>query len=212
MPLPYDDVDVRPAHALDEVGDVGGRRVNPGPELNRSERLHPEALREVAKARVVADELLALQRRRRLPPARDPLVERRVVGGRVLLEDRRLLGEVARQPVGDRPDHELSPLGIEVDVMISYRVDVPESAVDPGGHLERGHVDGRINIAGGVSEDPGIPSLLEEAGQEGVLTLQPDQQEDVRSVEQHRETRFHWYVVNIFDAGGEARDLDEVAP
>src|SRR2546428_8557917 len=63
-----------------------------------------------------------------------------------------------------------------------------------------------------IPEDPGVPGRLEETWQEGVLGLQTHQHQDIRPVEQHRKARLHRHGMNIFDAGGNTRDLDEGAP
>ena len=128
------------------------------------------------------------------------------------MEGGRIVGEVARQPVGDRPDHRFSEDRIEVDVRISHRMLIAEGPVDPHGRLERGHVDRTVDVPRGIPEDLRISRRLEEGGQERVLRLQTEQQHDVRPVEQHREARFHLHRMNVLDAGGDARDLDEVAP
>ncbi len=50
-----------------------------------------------------------------------------------------------------------------------------------------------------------------QAGQEGVLAIQPDQDQQVRPVQHRHEARFHRHPVRVFDARGQAVNLDLVS-
>ncbi len=48
-------------------------------------------------------------------------------------------------------------------------------------------------------------------GQEGVLAIKPHQDQQVRPVHHRHEARFHRHPVGVFDARGQAVNLDQVA-
>ena len=94
---------------------------------------------------------------------------------------------------------------------VAHRVLVAERAVDARRDLERRDVDRAVDVAGRVAQDLRVARRLEQAGQEGVLGLEAEQHDDVGAVEQDGEARLHRHGVDVLDAGGEARHLDEVA-
>lgn len=77
------------------------------------------------------------------------------------------------------------------------------------------HIHGRdtfrtIHVAGLADLQVGILACFEQRRQEGMFAIEPDQQHEVRPVEQWHETRFHRHAVRVFDAGGETADFDVI--
>ena len=79
-----------------------------------------------------------------------------------------------------------------------------------------GHVHGddalrAVHVTGMAVLDARILAGFEQRGQEGVFAVKSDQHQQVGPVQQRHEARLHRHAVRVFDAGGQAADLDVVA-
>ena len=160
---------------------------------------------------MIADELLAFERRRFALPARDVDVEELRVRVEVGLEDRLVLRPEAGQAVGDRARDVFGEHGIEIDVRVPHRVLIAEGAVDTRRHVERIHVHGAVDVAGRVAENLRVARRLQPRRQERMLRLEADEHDRVGAVQGDGEARLHRHGVDVLDPGREAFDFDEVA-
>ena len=68
-----------------------------------------------------------------------------------------------------------------------------------------------VHVTGCVRLDARVLARLQQRRQEGVLAVEPHQDQQVRPVQERHEARFHRHPVRVFDTGGEAVHIDLVA-
>jgi hypothetical protein len=198
-------------HGLQQLLDMPGRRRDTRLVLDGADEIDAVARGKVDEVLVVRHRFDAAQRRRDARKLRDLLVGSRREAREALAVGRRALGIDALEALGDRARHQLALLGVEIEVWIAERVELALRAVLTGRHLERLHVERRVDVGARTRHDVRVARRLEQRWDEGVLETEPLHDQRVGPVQLRHEGRLHRHLVGILSPLGDRDDLDPVA-